>query len=113
MPTAPVDRLAGVGRSTTRALLGLAGLLLGAVPFLVLLVLAQAHRPPSADLEGEVAGRLDELVSTSPGTAAVLSVLTDLGGTGTAVVVHVVLAAGLWLRGQRPPGSTSITRRRR
>ncbi|WP_138760220.1 phosphatase PAP2 family protein [Modestobacter altitudinis] len=93
--------LPGVGRFTTRALLGLAGVVLGAVPFLVLLVLVQSHWAPLAGLDGDVAGRLNEVVSTSPATVGVLSVLTDLGGTGTAVFLHLVLAGFLWVRGRR------------
>ncbi len=101
MTTPPADELPGVGRFTGRALLGLVGVLFGAVPFLALLLLVQARWAPLSLLDREASQGLNSIVSTSPVTVEVLSVLTDLGGTGTAVFVHLVLAAFLWIRGQR------------
>lgn len=92
---------AGVGRFGVHSALGLAALLLGAVPFLALLVLVQQRWPPLAGLDEDVAGRLNGLVAGSPLAVDLLRVLTDGGGTGTATYVLVLLTAVLLVRHQR------------
>lgn len=89
-----------VERSAT-ALLGGAALVLGAVPFLLLLLLVQRSWAPLAALDGEVAARLNAAVAERPTVVRGLRILTDGGGTGTATYVLVLATAWLLVRRQR------------
>ncbi|WNV73637.1 phosphatase PAP2 family protein [Geodermatophilus sp. DSM 44513] len=91
----------GVGRFGLRALLGWVALLAGAVPFLLLWLLVQRSWSPLGSLDGEVAAGLNEEVSGSPLLVSVLQGVTDLGGTGAAVLVMVLATVFLLVRGQR------------
>jgi membrane-associated phospholipid phosphatase len=92
---------AGVGRFGARAALGLVALLVGAVPFLLLMVLVQENWSPLASLDGEVAAGLNAVVSDSPTLVHVLQVVTDLGGNAVAVLVFTLTTVFLLIRGQR------------
>ena len=83
----------GVRRFELRALLGWGALLAGAVPFLLLWLLVQGSWSPLAALDGDVAAGLNRAVSGSPLLVGVLSAVTDLGGTGVAVLTGGVLVA--------------------
>jgi membrane-associated phospholipid phosphatase len=91
----------GLGRFELRAVLAWAAVLLGAVPFLLLWLLVQASWPPLAEVDAGVAAALNEAVSTSPALVSVLRAVTDLGGTGVAVLVMTLATAFLLIRRQR------------
>lgn len=97
----PEEPATGVGRFELRVVLGLLALVVGAVPFLGLLLLVQREWRPLRELDDAVAADLNELVSSSPGLVDVLRVVTDLGGTPEAAYVFVLTAAWLWIRRQR------------
>jgi len=84
-----------------RAALGLVAVVLGAVPFLTLLVLVQTSWGPLQALDGDVAAELNDFVARSPVAVDVLRVLTDGGGTGTSVYVLVLATLWLLIRHQR------------
>lgn len=92
---------AGVGRFGARAALGLAALLIGAVPFLLLMLLVQEEWSPLASLDGEVAADLNAVVSDSPTLVSGLQVVTDLGGNFAAILVFALTTIFLLIRGQR------------
>ncbi|SDN76135.1 phosphatase PAP2 family protein [Geodermatophilus sp. DSM 45219] len=94
--TAPAALRFGV-----RALLGWGAVLLGGVPFLLLWLLVQRSWSPLAGLDGEVAAGLNERVSGSPLLVTALRWVTDLGGTGAAVLVMVLATVFLLIRAQR------------
>jgi hypothetical protein len=75
--------------------------LAGAVPFLALLLLVQQSWSPLRALDGDVTARLNEVVAPSTVAVEALVVVTDGGGTGTAVYLLVLATAGLLIRGQR------------
>jgi membrane-associated phospholipid phosphatase len=89
------------GRFGARAVLGLVALLAGAVPFLALWLLVQENWSPLASLDGEVAADLNDAVSDSPLTVSVLRAVTDLGGTGTSVLVLTLATVFLLIRQHR------------
>ncbi|MCZ2857297.1 phosphatase PAP2 family protein [Blastococcus sp. VKM Ac-2987] len=99
-PQAP-EGTAGGGRFGVRAALGLVALLIGAVPFLLLMLLVQQNWSPLESLDGEVAAGLNAVVSESPALVRVLQAVTDLGGTGAAVLVFTLTTVFLLIRGQR------------
>ncbi|RBY90193.1 PAP2 family protein [Blastococcus sp. TBT05-19] len=98
--TAPADTR-GIGRFGTLALLGWVAVVAGVVPFLLLWLLVQRRWAPLEGLDGEVAARLNDEVSGSPLLVTVLSAVTDLGGTGTAVLVLSLATAFLLIRRRR------------
>ncbi|MGY1836298.1 phosphatase PAP2 family protein [Blastococcus sp. SYSU DS0510] len=91
----------GIGRFELRAFLGWAALVVGAAPFLLLWMLVQRSWSPLESLDGDVAAALNERVSDSPHLVSALRVVTDLGGTGVAVLVMTLATAFLLLRRQR------------
>lgn len=91
----------GVRRFEVRALLGWGALLAGAVPFLLLWLLVQGSWSPLAALDGDVAAGLNRAVSGSPLLVGVLSAVTDLGGTGVAVLLLTLATVFLVIRRQR------------
>lgn len=93
--------LPGARRFGGRLLLGLVGLVIGAVPFLALLLLVQDSWPPLAGLDGGVAAQLNADVAGRPLVVQTLRLVTDGGGTGTAVYVLVLATAWLLIRRQR------------
>ena len=101
MTGTPSESARGVLRFGVRSLLGLVAVVLGAIPFLLLLVLVVRSWGPLRTLDDEVAAGLNEVVSASPLAVDVLRVVTDLGGTGTAVYVFTLATVCLLLRGQR------------
>lgn len=90
-----------MGRFGARTALGLVALLVGAVPFLLLMLLVQANWSPVASLDGEVAAGLNAAVSDSPGLVSVLRAVTSFGDTEVAVLVFVLATVFLLIRGQR------------
>jgi undecaprenyl-diphosphatase len=92
---------AGIGRFGLRVVLGWAALFLGAVPFLLLWLLVQQSWPPLAAVDREVAGSLNDAVSGSSPLVSVLRAVTDLGGTGVAVLVMTLATVFLVIRRQR------------
>ena len=92
------EAVPGVGRFGTRSALGLAALVLGAVPFLLLWLLVQRRWSPLAGLDGDVASGLNDVVRDSPVLVDVLRAVTDLGGTEFAVLAFVLMAAFLAIR---------------
>lgn len=89
------------GRFELRTLLGLIGLLAGAVPFLALLLLVVREWAPLQGLDQAVADGLNRIVSPSPATVEALLWLTALGDTLTAVCVFVLTTAWLLVRSER------------
>ena len=73
-----------------RSVLGLGALLVGALPFLGLLLLVESRWGPLHRLDTGLADALNAAVSSSPWSVRVLSVLTDAGG---GVVATTVLTA--------------------
>ena len=101
MPQDTRTRAPAAVRFGVRALLGWSALLLGGVPFLLLWLLVQRSWSPLAELDGEVAAGLNAQVSGSPLLVTALRWVTDLGGTGAAVLVMVLATVFLLIRGQR------------
>ena len=97
---AGTDARCWLPRSGARALLGLLAVVAGAVPFLALLLLVLGWAPLQT-LDDRVADALNAVVVQSPLLVRVLQVLTDAGGTGTAVYVLVLAAVCLTIRRQR------------
>ncbi|MDK3255774.1 phosphatase PAP2 family protein [Blastococcus capsensis] len=95
------ESTAGAGRFGARAALGLVALLIGAVPFLLLMLLVQEEWSPLASLDGEVAADLNAVVSDSPTLVSVLRAVTDLGGNFAAILVFTLTTLFLLVRGQR------------
>ena len=95
------DRTAGIGRFELRAVLGWVAVVAGAVPFLLLWLLVERTWSPLAALDGEVAAGLNSAVSESPLVVSVLRAVTDLGGTGTAVLLLTLATLFLLVRHQR------------
>ncbi|WP_116451850.1 phosphatase PAP2 family protein [Blastococcus litoris] len=91
----------GIGRFEARSALGWLAVLLGAVPFLLLWLLVQRSWSPLSALDGDVAAGLNSVVSGSPLVVGALRAVTDLGGTGTAVLLLVLATLFLLIRGQR------------
>ena len=91
----------GAGRFEGRAALGLVALLVGAVPFLVLLLLVLQEWDLLRRIDQGVADGLNEAVARSPRAVGVLQVVTELGGNAVAVLVLVLTAAFLQIRGRR------------
>lgn len=100
---------AGVGRFEARAALGWLAVVLGAVPFLLLWLLVQRSWSPLAALDGAVAADLNALVSRSSLAVGVLRAITDLGGTGTAVLLFTLATLFLLFRGQRRLAAFVVT----
>ncbi|MFW2513928.1 phosphatase PAP2 family protein [Demequina sp. SO4-13] len=92
--------LAGGHRFTRLAALGLAAVLAGAVPFLVLMTLVQAEWAPLVRLDVEVAEGLNEVANESPILVTVLEYITEIGGGATAAYVLGVTAAFMLVRRQ-------------
>ncbi|MGY2075891.1 phosphatase PAP2 family protein [Blastococcus sp. SYSU DS0828] len=99
----------GVGRFGVRALLGWAALLVGAVPFLLLLLLVQQEWSPLASLDGEVAADLNAVVSDSPALVRVLQAVTDLGSNAAVILLFTLTTAFLLIRGQRRLAAFVVT----
>ncbi|MGY1710753.1 phosphatase PAP2 family protein [Geodermatophilus sp. SYSU D00758] len=99
-PTRHADT-AGLGRFERRSALAGLAVLVGAVPFLLLWLLVQRSWSPLAGLDGDVAAGLNDAVSDWPLLVTALRVVTDLGGTGTAVFVLVLLTVVLVIRDRR------------
>jgi membrane-associated phospholipid phosphatase len=81
--------------------LGWLAAVVGGVPFLLLWLLVQREWTPLAALDGEVAADLNAAVSESSLVVGVLRAVTDLGGTGTAVLVLTLATLFLLIRRQR------------
>ena len=92
---------AGAGRFEQRSALGLLALVLGAVPFLALLLLVQQRWALLRDLDQGVADGLNRLVAPRPAAVDALEALTELGGVLGAAYVLSLTAAFLWVRGRR------------
>ena len=101
-PSEPAqERAGGLARFQARTVLGAAALLVGAVPFLSLVLLVRQEWPPLRELDEDVARELNEQASTSPGLVDVLEVLTDLGGNVFAVYTFGLATAWFLIRRQR------------
>ncbi|MEI4272630.1 phosphatase PAP2 family protein [Klenkia sp. LSe6-5] len=88
-------------RFGTRVALGWGSVVGLAAVFGVLWLLVVRAWAPLGALDGDVAAGLNEVVRRSPGTVDVLRTATDLGGTGTSVVVLLLTGASLLVRDQR------------
>ncbi|WP_147252040.1 phosphatase PAP2 family protein [Blastococcus sp. TF02-9] len=84
-----------------RALLGLVAVLVGAVPFLVLLLLVTRGWTPLAGADQGIADELNRVVRDSPAVLSALRLVTDLGGTGTAVWLLTLATVVLLVRRRR------------
>ncbi|TYP88578.1 phosphatase PAP2 family protein [Blastococcus xanthinilyticus] len=91
----------GAGRFGLRTALGLVALVIGAVPFLLLLLLVQEEWSPLASLDGDVAAGLNEAVSGTPWLVSTLQVVTDLGGNAAVILIFTLATVFLLIRGQR------------
>jgi undecaprenyl-diphosphatase len=91
----------GAGRFQRRSALGLLALVVGAVPFLALLLLVQQRWVLLRAVDSGVADGLNELVAPHPPVVDALEALTELGGVLGATYVLSLTAAFLWLRGRR------------
>jgi membrane-associated phospholipid phosphatase len=91
----------GAGRFEGRSALGLVALLVGALPFLLLLLLVRQEWELLRRVDEGVADGLNEVAARSPLAVDVLQVVTDLGGNVVAVYVFLLTAAFLEIRGQR------------
>jgi undecaprenyl-diphosphatase len=96
----PVD-VTGAARFGARAALGWVSVVVGVVPFLLLWLLVRRAWSPLAALDGDVAAALNDRVSRSPVLVSALTALTDLGGTGVAVLVLTLGTVFLVVRGHR------------
>ncbi len=97
----PSGELAGAGRFGGVALLGLLGVVVGAIPFLALLALVEARWEPLRQLDLVVADGLNALVASSPLVIRVLDVVSDAGG-GAPAGVFIGLAV-VWLMIRQQP----------
>lgn len=90
----------GLGRFEARAALGWLAVVGGAAPFLVLWLLVESAWAPLSAVDGGTAAALNDAVS---GTWLVgpLRAVTDLGGSGTAVLLLVLATVFLLVRQQR------------
>ena len=93
--TAPAGR-----RFSLRVVLALLAVTGGGLAFLLLWLLVQTRWSPLAALDGEVAVALNAEVSRSPLLVDMLEAATDLGGTGTAVLVLSLTTAFFLIRRQ-------------
>ena len=91
----------GIGRFGVRSVLGATALVLGAVPYLLLWLLVQQSWAPLAGVDGAVAAALNRQVRDSPLLVSSLRVVTDLGGSGTAVLLLTLAMVFLLIRGRR------------
>ena len=92
---------AGIRRFEIRTLLGWTTVVVGAVPFLLLWLLVRAAWTPLAALDRAVAADLNTVVSTSPLAVGALGAVTELGGTGTAILLFGLATLFLLMRRQR------------
>lgn len=99
--TLGVERTDGFGRFGARSLLGLFALLVGAVPFVVLMLLVQRRWAPLEAFDGSVAAELTEAANRWSVVLDVLRVVTHLGGNATALYVFLLTLVCWWIRGQR------------
>ncbi len=100
-PSQVTEGTGGIGRFGSRAVLGLIALLVGAVPFLLLMLLVQENWSPLASLDGEVSAGLNTVVNGNPTLVGVLQTVTDLGGNVVAILVFALTTAFLLIRGRR------------
>ena len=96
-----VHSTVGFRRFETRAIVGWMAVVLGAAPFLLLWLLMQNAWAPLAVLDGDVAADLNAVVSQSPVAVGVLTALTTLGGTETAVLLFSLATLFLIVRRRR------------
>lgn len=89
------------GRFGARAALGLLALLVGAVPFLALMLAVRREWTPLLDVDDGVADGLNAHVSRSPALVDALQVVTELGGNVFAVYVFLLTTAWFAVRRQR------------
>jgi undecaprenyl-diphosphatase len=99
--TRDAEETSGLGRFEIRSVLGWIALLVGGVPFLLLWLLVQEKWSPLASLDGEVAAALNGWVSRSPMIVSALRLVTELGGTGAAVLVLTLTVLFLLIRRRR------------
>lgn len=93
--------LPGAGRFTQLTALGVAALLLGAVPFGVLLALLKTEWEPLAGLDQQIADTLNAAVASRPVVVRVLELVSEVGGGATAGYVIGLTALALLVRGRR------------
>jgi membrane-associated phospholipid phosphatase len=91
----------GVARFTGLATFGLVAVVLGVLPFLVLLALLETEWAPLARLDEGIADDLNAAVSESPLAVQVLDVLSEAGGGATAGYLLGLTAVALLVRGRR------------
>ena len=97
----PGEDLGGAGGFGRLTLLGLVGVVLGALPFLALLVLVETRWPPLHGLDVAVADGLNDLVVQSPLAVRTLEILSEAGGGAAASFIMGVAVVWLLVRHQR------------
>jgi membrane-associated phospholipid phosphatase len=99
--TPPQHLARSLWRFEARVVLGLVALLLGAAPFLALMLLVGQRWTPLLDLDHDVANALNEQASASALWVDVLQVVTEFGGNVFAVYVFVLTTLWFLIRRQR------------
>lgn len=97
----PSGELEGAGGFGGLALLGLLGVVVGAIPFLGLLALIETRWEPLHQLDLAVADGLNALVAGSPLVVRVLEIVSEAGGGASTGFVMGVAAVWLMIRHQR------------
>ena len=95
------ELLPGADRFQRRSALGMLALVVGAVPFLALLLLVRREWSLLREADESVADELNELVAPHPAVVDGLEALTELGGVLGATYVLSLTAAFLWIRDRR------------
>ncbi|WP_345216686.1 phosphatase PAP2 family protein [Georgenia halophila] len=95
------EDLSGSGRLGGLSVMGLVVVVVGAVPFLVLLVLVETRWTPLHELDRAVAQGLNDLLAARPGAVRVLQILTEAGGGSTAGFVMAIAVLWLLIRHRR------------
>ena len=99
----------GAGRFERRSALGLLALVVGAAPFLVLLLLVRRRWALLRDADDGVADGLNRLVAPHPTVVDALEALTELGGVLGAAYVLTLTAAFLLVRRRRRLAAYVVT----
>jgi len=84
------EQLKGVNRFGARSVLSWGGVVLGLVPFLILWLLIRDSSSALAGLDRAIAAELSETVRGYPVIVDTLYVVTELAGTGTAVLIFAL-----------------------
>lgn len=105
----PPEATKGVARFEVRVVLGGVALLLGAVPFLTLMLLVRRQWTPLQELDEQVARVLNEQANASAVLVDVMQVVTEFGGNLFAVYAFVLTTLWFLIRRQRTLASYVAT----